>query len=349
MKMFVIARLLPLLLFCVTTLCAQTPAPRAVKIKFVPPPMEGAFSLGIYDAAGKLVRVLHREADVDEFEIGRDALITTWDGNNDAGEPLPAGRYSARGYAIGDVQVEGIGFSGNDFVTDEHSPRVAKISSVWFAEGKLWLRADEQTFACSTDGEISPAPNAPQQANATSWSIDEREVKQVSASGELLRRLRIPPEEPQPVAVAADESAERIYLLERDENVQRLRALKLVGKAEESSDWEVEWEKTILTKPELRGSERATVKLQPNALKQNAREKLELTAGFDVNGSFLKTADGLPLHTISETKNIQQVLLSSGGENIVDVWQYDGAVVEQFRVTNADQLMSFDCGQFDLK
>src|SRR4051812_46262195 len=43
----------------------QTPSPspaRTVRISFVPPPMEGTISLGVYDEAGKLVRVLHQNA-----------------------------------------------------------------------------------------------------------------------------------------------------------------------------------------------------------------------------------------------------------------------------------------------
>src|SRR5215208_3322552 len=43
----------------------QTPSPspaRSVRISFVPPPMDGTISLGIYDQTGQLVRVLRRNA-----------------------------------------------------------------------------------------------------------------------------------------------------------------------------------------------------------------------------------------------------------------------------------------------
>src|ERR1700746_667630 len=43
---------------------------RSVRISFVPPPIEGTISLGIYDNTGKLVRVLHQEAKLNEFAIG---------------------------------------------------------------------------------------------------------------------------------------------------------------------------------------------------------------------------------------------------------------------------------------
>src|SRR5207245_3787131 len=79
---------------------------RSVQLSFVPPPLEGTISLGIYDESGKLVRVLHQEAELNEFTIGADALVTQWDGKNDDGEDLPAGKYRARGYLVGHFKVE---------------------------------------------------------------------------------------------------------------------------------------------------------------------------------------------------------------------------------------------------
>jgi hypothetical protein len=68
--------------------------------------MEGTISLGIYDKNGKLVRVLHQEAKLNEFSIGADALVTQWDGKNDDEEDLPAGKYRARGYLLGSLRAE---------------------------------------------------------------------------------------------------------------------------------------------------------------------------------------------------------------------------------------------------
>src|SRR6478672_5641588 len=82
----------------------QTPSPspaRNVRISFIPPPMDGAISLGIYDQAGKIVRVLHQNAQFDDFAIGADALVTRWDGKDNEHQDLPAGRYHARGYLVG--------------------------------------------------------------------------------------------------------------------------------------------------------------------------------------------------------------------------------------------------------
>ena len=90
-----------------TASVAPTPA-RSVRLSFVPPPMEGTISLGIYNDADQLVRVLHQEAELDEFAIGADALVTKWDGKDDDGYDLPAGKYSARGFLVGPFKVEEI-------------------------------------------------------------------------------------------------------------------------------------------------------------------------------------------------------------------------------------------------
>jgi hypothetical protein len=84
----------------------SSPSSHTVSLRFVPPPMEGTISLGIWDANDKLVRVLHREAKVDKFTVEENSLSTTWDGKNDAGEDLPAGKYRARGYLVGNLKVE---------------------------------------------------------------------------------------------------------------------------------------------------------------------------------------------------------------------------------------------------
>jgi hypothetical protein len=73
---------------------------RNIRISFVPPPMEGTISLGIFDSNRKLVRILDREAKIDSFTINENSLSTTWDGKNDAGEDLPPGKYHARGYMV---------------------------------------------------------------------------------------------------------------------------------------------------------------------------------------------------------------------------------------------------------
>src|SRR5437016_11207103 len=96
----------------------SAPPTRTVRLSFVPPPLEGTISLGIYDGSGKLVRVLHQEAEVNEFTIGADALVTQWDGKNDDGQDLPAGKYRAHGYLVGHFKIEDFGQSTFPVVED---------------------------------------------------------------------------------------------------------------------------------------------------------------------------------------------------------------------------------------
>jgi len=194
----------------------SAPPTRTVRLSFVPPPLQGTISLGIYDGNGKLVRVLHQEAELNDFTIGADALVTQWDGKNDDGANLPAGKYHARGYLVGHFTVEDLGH----------------------------------------------AMTLPLENNATA-------------------------------------------------NVK--------------------------------------VKLMPNPLANDKRSIVDLGVGFDSDGSYLKTIDELPLFTVSETPNLVRALITKKSEKSVDVWQDDGTLIHQFRVSNVDKMMAFDCGEFELK
>jgi hypothetical protein len=89
--------------------------------------------------------------------------------------------------------------------------------------------------------------------------------------------------------------------------------------------------------------------LRPDPLQNDKPGKAELAVGIDADGSFLKMADGLPLRTISDTPNLTRTLLARPNKNTLDVFQDDGAVVEQYRVSNLEQMIAFDCGDFELK
>jgi hypothetical protein len=197
----------------------QTPATsptRSVRVSFVPPPLEGTISLGIYDTTGKLVRVLHQEAQLNDFTIGADALVTQWNGKNDAGEDLPAGKYRARGYLVGALKVEDVGVAADS-----------------------------------------------------------------------------PPQDSQGASVR--------------------------------------------------------VKLMPNPLHNDKRSTIDIAAGFHGEGCYLKTADGLPLFTVSESPNLTRVMVSKDGEKSIQIWQDDGAGLHRFRISNIQKMMAFDCGELELK
>jgi hypothetical protein len=196
----------------------QTPSPspaRSVRISFIPPPMDGTINLGIYDQAGKIVRVLHRNAQLNDFEIGADALVTRWDGRDDGHQDLPSGRYHARGYLVGPLKREDLG---------ETSPPSAQIEA----------------------------------------------------------------------------------------NVVKVRLVR-------------------------------------NPLRKDKRPVVELGVGSNSEGSYLQTSDGLPLIKASEAPSVTRAGIVAKSENAVDIWQDDGTSVHQFRISNVDQMMAFDCGEFELK
>jgi hypothetical protein len=176
--------------------------------------MHGTISLGIFDANRDLVRVLFREAKIDSFTKEADALTTTWDGKGDTGGYLPAGRYRARGYMVGQIKVEDLGKA------------------------------------------TAPPP------------ID---------------------------------------------------------------------------------SDHAAVRLVANPLINDTRSVIDLGVGFDAKGCFIKTMDDLPLCTVSTTPHLVRAWIAKNGRKSVYVWQDDGAVVEQFRVSNINKIMAFDCGFVELQ
>ena len=382
---------------------SPTPTARSVRVSFVPPPLEGTISLGIYDAKGKLVRVLFREADINEFNIGHDALSTTWDGKDDAGENVPPGKYSAHGFVVGDLKIEGVGFFFNDWITSADAPRFSRIRALALRDENLVLAVDlvppgaghalydvaDKTIKLKdtdADSAASPTPGGTIAGdidpimsiagrNGTRWVIDRTEkgsstteLKQFSASGEFLRRLPVSANDPQPKAIAASMTEDKIYLLEENGASQRVRGLilaatKLEGAEQPVSEWKVDFEKWIFPHKDFSlvdgkpvatsgngaAPEKVKMKLQANPLLNDDRVTVELAMGYDADGSFVKTMDGLPLCTISETQELIRALVTAHGANGLDVFQDDGAVVEQFRVSGVDQMMSFDCGGFELK
>jgi hypothetical protein len=196
---------------------APTGAPaRSVRISFLPPPLEGTISLGIYNEWDQLVRVLHQEADLDEFTVGEDALSTKWDGRDDNGQAVAPGKYQARGFVVANLKTE----------------------------------------------RVNSSPAAPVDFN---------------------------------------------------------------------------------------GNASVSIKLMANPLAKDERPTIQLSVGFDDENSFLKTADGLPVYTIADKPNVRRAAVAKAGEKAIDIWEDDGAAVQQIRISNVDKMMAFDCGDFVVK
>ncbi len=124
-------------------LCQGRSFAQTQEFAFALPELEGRISLGVFDSRGILVRTLCVGAADEDFKIGLNGLITTWDGRDDAGTALPAGKYAVRGYVVGkDVRTEGVAYHFNDWLDDDASPRITRIRDFQKLPGGFVLAAD---------------------------------------------------------------------------------------------------------------------------------------------------------------------------------------------------------------
>ena len=170
---------------------------RNVPLRFVPPPMEGTISLGIWDSTDKLVRVLHRESPIDTFEVEENSLSTVWDGRSDAGEDLPPGKYRARGYLIGKLKVDDLGkvAAAPDTATDHISvklvtnPLVADTRSTM----EIAIGTDANgSFLKTTDGlPLATINGTPNPTRATIQKNGEKAADVWQDDGSNVEHLRV--------------------------------------------------------------------------------------------------------------------------------------------------------------
>ena len=173
--------------------------PRGVRISFVPPPLEGTISLGVYDANRKLVRVLMQEAEPDEFTVGADALIAKWDGKNNNEQDLPAGKYHARGYLVGRLKVEDKGraaaLSPNSSATDHvqvklvsnplaKDARLVADLAVGFDEEKIFLKTTD-------DLPLFTVIEALQIVSVSITKSGEKSVDIWASNGTMVEQVRV--------------------------------------------------------------------------------------------------------------------------------------------------------------
>jgi hypothetical protein len=121
-------RLRRILLALLAGLLPGLSSEREQRFAFALPEAEGRISLGVFDSTGKLRRTLYVNAAETDFTAGLNGLIATWDGKDDLGQPLPAGRYHVRGYLVPDtLKAEGVAYHFNDWVDEEKAPRITRI------------------------------------------------------------------------------------------------------------------------------------------------------------------------------------------------------------------------------
>lgn len=376
----------------------------SVKITFLPPPLEGTLSLGVFDRAGKLVRTLKAEAVPADFTVGLNGLITFWDGRDDAGRVLPPGKYRVRGFAVADLEITGEEFHCNDWVESEDGPHPSLFERIrmdgdtleltaldrgnkrWrilhsLADGESKTEPVETTVSASPKEPAAkptaeavtaladgPGPKSAPGKDGTRWSIEkaagETVVAQFSPQGEVLRRLSIGTGEPVPIGIAASLERDEVFLLEQDGERYRLRGLRRAGPKEAGAapGWETFLEKNRWpssryadvvahlgrSKPFVAETQ-ISLKSQPNPLLGGGVSEVQISAGKDAAGSFLKTFDGLVLRRLTDTPLLLWVALGREARQPgVVLLQSDGSVVEEYRILQPGTLMSFDAGEYQL-
>jgi hypothetical protein len=363
----------------------DAPSP-GVQITFLPPPLEGTVSAGVYSREGKLLRVLAREATDKDFTVGLNGFITQWDGKDDAGKALPAGVYFVRGYGVGELDVEGVAFHGNDWIKDEDSPRFAEIEGITLTGAELTvsgMKPDGKTHLHAVvslgDGTVrfldgTEPPVAEKEPKVSSaWTIEragesEPPVMAVLQRSpdrtEILRRLDYEASEPQPQAIVVTPDNQKVCLLERNASETRVRILTLQepakGGGEAVSKWGIVFSASIrrppapeklaeflkrTPPPEVEATARQV--LIPNELSTVSQAAVHLAVAFDEHGSFLRTADGLPLRRVTDTPNLKWAVLCREPDGNLTLFQSDGAAVEEFRLRKLDQMMAFEAGDYE--
>jgi hypothetical protein len=176
-----------------------SPAARSVRITFLPPPLEGTITLGIYNEWNQLVRVLHQEAELDEFIIGEDGLSTKWDGKDDDGYNLPAGKYQAHGFTVATLKVEPVAASSTT-PPDLNSPRPisVKLMANPLANDERTIVEllvgfdDENSFLKTLDGlPIYTLSKKPTIRRATLAKAGEKSIDVWQDDGTAVEQLRV--------------------------------------------------------------------------------------------------------------------------------------------------------------
>jgi hypothetical protein len=453
---------------------------------FVPPPIEGVISLGVYDSKGKIVRVLKKGAGIDSFKSGLNGLFIDWDETDVQGKPVPSGKYFARGVLTGDVKIAGVAFHLNDWVDDPNTPRPRKILSVAlladsrpallsetsqqeylivengdrqtksvplafkaqvlkptgtsllvFDDTQLALvapnagtqtspqnfseirdadafgdrllvlsgnqiqyeiagniqdvrapvenlfrcavvgstiavatketkvyRLDGQQFAAIDPGESGELLDLSAGTGNTVWLLVKTEaallLKQIDLTGQNLREIELPPELRTVSRIAASRDQDALLLISETGDTQRVIGVRFQAADRGKSVWE-KWLDRVLTSfrffdlkdgkviPADVKTDSPPVFVRPanNPMENTRQPNFQLIVALNDDGAWTASVDGLPLFQVCKTRNIKQALWISDGANGMRVYVSDGIVVEEYHLTNLENLFRFDAGAFD--
>jgi hypothetical protein len=221
------------------------------------------------------------------------------------------------------------------------------------------------------EGDASPPNDSP--PAKPSWSIEKigteepavfAVVQRSPDRGEVLRRLDYEPAEPQPQKVVARADDQAICLLERNAGETRVRVLILqeAAKVEDGAEskWGIVFSASIRRPPAPDAlaaylNQTPSPKLEAtirqglirNELLETAPSAVQLGVLLDERGSYLRTADGLPLRQLTDTPYLKWAALSREADGALTLFQSDGSTVEEYRLKKLNQMMAFDAGDYE--
>jgi hypothetical protein len=331
-----------------------------ITFQFLPPPIDDArYSIGVFDAKGKLVRRLQEGALESSFPAALNGLVVRWNAKDDAGRRAPNGHYQIRGYAVGPIKITGVATTGNDWFSDDPALRVMKVDSisaippngfsavVRTADGRVET-INFQDGVLQPRGTANPAPAA-NAAPMHGWKVDAGRLYQESGDGRILREWRPPSGEAIPVAVAPLESG-RFFLLERTANGswERVRGIEVTG--DNAPEWRTFFERNVRVPDKFEAADagptlRVDLVKNPLGPRRSGAPTLTLQAMFDAKGSYVGTTDGLRLRQVSAVKGLKAVAMAKGsGKGSLRFFQRDAAASEEFLIEGIDRIMAFDVG-----
>ena len=238
---------------------AERPPPPPLKIVVALPQPEGTLSLGIFNAAGKIVKTLATEQEISSLKSNLNGIELLWDCTGEKGLPVTGSNYRAKGFLVSDLSTQGEAFHGNDWATDAEPKRPASITGLRFEDGAFVISlkdASGNAFATThpLPAEKPPIPAAPAPASqdtatplpatrppaepkdelglqsramdATQWQIEDGKAMLKTVDGIPLRQIKNLPGEPIPIAVAAAPNAPVVALLEQSRDRTRVRILR---------------------------------------------------------------------------------------------------------------------------
>ena len=170
--------------------------------------------------------------------------------------------------------------------------------------------------------------------------------------------------------IVASQWSEMIFLLDENASEQRLRSLALGTSDQQSaatpqspakSAWRTTYLKRILksdtfdaiaanlgrAKPP-KAEPLVKLPVRPNPLLGDAKAEVSLKVAVDADGVMLLTAGDLPLARLTTAHHLKWAALVKEGAALT-LFQGDGSVVEEFKITHPENLMSFDAGEVELR